>query len=213
MDYAQRQRSPGKHLIGLALVAIFHAVLIYALVNGLARKIVEVIKKPIETKIVEEHKPPPPPDTPPPPPPKMEVPPPPFIPPPEVQIAVAAPVTNTISQVTSKKPAPAPIVKTPPAPAVAPSPAKLNRDTCASERPPYPAASRRNEETGVVTLRISYDASGNVTGVDLAKSSGHSRLDESAKSWVPTCKLYPGTVNGHAVAGSVMLPFSFTLEN
>jgi protein TonB len=212
MDYAQQQRNPTKHLVGFTLVVFLHAVLIYALVNGLARKIVEVVKKPIETKIVEEHKPPPPPDAPPPPPPKMDIPPPPFIPAPEVQIAVAAPAA-TITQVTSKAPAPAPVVRTPPKPVVAPVPAKLNRDSCASERPPYPAASRRNEETGVVQLRVNYDAAGNVTGVEIAKSSGHNRLDESAKNWVPSCKLVPGTVEGRPVAGAVMLPFSFSLEN
>jgi protein TonB len=214
MDYAQQQRNPAKHLLGLTLVFILHAVLIYALVNGLARKIVEVIKKPIETKIVEEHKPPPPPEAPPPPPPKMDIPPPPFIPPPEVQIAIAAPA-NTISQVTNKAPAPAPVVvaKPAPKPVVAPTPAKLDKATCASERPPYPAASRRNEETGIVQLRVTYDATGKVTAVEVAKSSGHNRLDEAAKGWVPSCKLVPGTVDGQAVAGNVMLPFSFSLEN
>ena len=66
-------------------------VLGYALVNGLGHKIVEVIKAPIETKIIDEVKPPPPP--PPenlPPPPKMALPPPSFVPPPEVQIACKA---------------------------------------------------------------------------------------------------------------------------
>src|SRR5208337_3652749 len=100
MDYAQQQRNPAKHLIGFSLVVLLHVVVVYALVNGLARKIVDVIKKPIETKIVEEHRPPPPPEAPPPPPPKISVPPPPFIPPPEIQIAIAPPVQTTISQVT-----------------------------------------------------------------------------------------------------------------
>src|SRR5256885_4487152 len=60
---------------------IFHVLLIYALVHGLARKIVEVVRAPLETKIIEEVKRPPqeqPP--PPPPPPKLATPPPPFIP-------------------------------------------------------------------------------------------------------------------------------------
>ena len=76
MDYASQQRSPGKHPIGLGVVVVGHVILGYALVNGLGHKIVEVIKAPIETKIIEEVKPPPPP--PPenlPPPPKMALPP------------------------------------------------------------------------------------------------------------------------------------------
>ncbi|MFZ6747332.1 energy transducer TonB, partial [Undibacterium sp. JH2W] len=73
--------------MGLGLVILFHILVVWALVSGLARKAMEVVIKPLETKIVEEVKPPPPPpDTPPPPPPKLLAPPPPFIPPPEVQV-------------------------------------------------------------------------------------------------------------------------------
>ncbi len=57
------------------------------MVNGLARRVIEVLKPPIETKIIEEVKKPPP-ETPPPPPPKLQAPPPPFIPPPEINIQV-----------------------------------------------------------------------------------------------------------------------------
>ena len=85
MDYSQRD--PGKNISGIAMVVILHLAIGYALVTGLARKVVEVIKAPIETKIIEEVKPPPP-DVPPPPPPKMAAPPPPFIPPPEINIQV-----------------------------------------------------------------------------------------------------------------------------
>jgi periplasmic protein TonB len=59
--------------------------------QGLAQRLVEVIKAPIETKIIEEVKPPPPP--PPenlPPPPKFAPPPPSFVPPPEVNVQPAA---------------------------------------------------------------------------------------------------------------------------
>ena len=72
MDYASQQRNPAKHSIGFGIVILLHVVVGWALLNGLARKVVEVIKAPIETKIIEEVKPPPPP--PPenlPPPPKM----------------------------------------------------------------------------------------------------------------------------------------------
>ena len=39
MDYAQQQRNPTKHLVGLGVVVVFHIVLIWALVNGLAREL------------------------------------------------------------------------------------------------------------------------------------------------------------------------------
>ena len=102
MDYSQRD--PGKNISGIAMVVILHLAIGYALVTGLARKVVEVIKAPIETKIIEEVKTPPP-DVPPPPPPKMAAPPPPFIPPPEINIQVPK-VTPppTITTVTTTKP-------------------------------------------------------------------------------------------------------------
>jgi protein TonB len=216
MDYAQQQRNPARHLVGLTIVVLLHALLGWAIVNGLARKVVDVIKQPFETKIVEEHKPPPPPEAPPPPPPKVAVPPPPFIPPPEIQIAVAPPVANTISQVTNKAP-PAPvapvIAKPAPKPSSGPTRARIKAGSCASDKPPYPAASRRNEEAGSAVLRIAFDASGTPTKVDFVKSFGHNRLDESARNWVMTCKLVPPTIDGQAVAGSADLPLEFRLQD
>ena len=89
MSYAV-QKDSSRRLAGLVVVVALHAALIYALVHGLARQIVEVIRQPLETKIIEEVKAPPP-----------------YIPPPEVQ--VTAPVSApTITAVTSEP------VRTPP---------------------------------------------------------------------------------------------------
>ena len=54
MDFARQQRNPARHLLGISFVAVFHVVPVYALVNGLGHKLVEVIKKPYETKLIEE---------------------------------------------------------------------------------------------------------------------------------------------------------------
>jgi periplasmic protein TonB len=109
VDYAQRERSLANHLPSITMVVVLHLLLGYALVTGLARKVIEVIKAPIETKIIEEIKKPPP-DTPPPPPPKLAPPPPPFIPPPEINIQIPT-VTQapTITTVTTTPPPPAPV--------------------------------------------------------------------------------------------------------
>ena len=77
MDYASRQRSPRKHLIGLGLVVALHVLLLWAINSGLARKFVKVIKGPVEAELLEEKKPDLPPPPPPPPPPKNLPPPPP----------------------------------------------------------------------------------------------------------------------------------------
>lgn len=211
MDYAQQQRNPLKHLVGFSLVLILHVVVIYALINGLARKIVDVIKPPFETKIVEEHKPPPPPEAPPPPPPKINIPPPPFIPPPEVQIAIAQ-TAPTISQVTTKTPPPQPVVIAP-RPRVAPTPARLDRDRCPTADPTYPMASRRNQETGTLILRVLVDARGSPSQVEIKRSSGHARLDEAAKSWIMTCPFRPGTSEGKPIATWAEQQYTFRLTD
>src|SRR5882672_9619433 len=105
MNYAVEKDS-SRRLAGLAVVVAFHAALIYALVHGLARQIVEVIRAPLETKIIEEIKAPPPDKPPPPPPPKLTTPPPPYIPPPEVQVQVPVVMAPTITSVTDVKPPP-----------------------------------------------------------------------------------------------------------
>lgn len=49
-----------------------------------------------------------------------------------------------------------------------------------SEEPPYPAAARRLGEQGVVVVRVRVGADGHAEQVELAGSSGSSRLDEAA---------------------------------
>ena len=123
MNFSQQQADPRRHLAGIGFVILFHAFIVWALVSGLAKKVVDVVRAPIETKVIEEiKKPPPPPEVVVPPPPKLEAPPPPFIPPPEVQVA-APPPEPTITA-TTPTPPPAPVPFTPVAPpAAAPAPA------------------------------------------------------------------------------------------
>jgi periplasmic protein TonB len=212
MDYAQQQRDPTKHLVGLAIVAALHVLIIYALVTGLARKVVDVIKKPIETKIVEEAKPPPPPETPPPPPPKLNTPPPPFIPPPEVQIAIAPPPAATITSVTSTPPPPVAAIApaAPPHVAVKTAPVIDAARNCA--KPEYPPASARAEETGTVTVRFVIDTDGKAIQSQVVKSSGHKRLDEAARQALSLCHFTPGTVDGKPERSTVDIQYVWKLE-
>ena len=132
MNFAQQQADPRRRIVGFGAVLLFHALLVYALVSGLAKKVVDVVRAPIETKVIEEiKKPPPPPEVVVPPPPKLEAPPPPFIPPPEIQVATPPPAP-TITAVTPTPPpapvaiapAPPPVVATP-APPAPPAPATV----------------------------------------------------------------------------------------
>jgi periplasmic protein TonB len=127
MNYSQRQADPRRHLVGISVVILLHILVVYALVTGLARKVVDVVRAPIETKVIEEiKKPPPPPEVVVPPPPKLEAPPPPFIPPPEIQIANPPPAPTITATTPTPPPAPVTIAPAPPpveAPPAPPAPA------------------------------------------------------------------------------------------
>jgi protein TonB len=183
MSYAV-QKEPKSRLAGLAVVVAFHLALIYALVHGLARQIVEVIRQPLETKIIEEIKAPPPDKPPPPPPPKLTTPPPPYIPPPEVQVQVPVVMAPTITAVTDVKPPPEPVRTAP----------VVDASTC--DKPAYPPASLRSNETGTVRLRFLIDVDGKVMDSKIERTSGSRRLDEAARAGLSLCKFRPATLNG-----------------
>ena len=171
MDYAQYQRNPGRHLPSIAFVIALHIVVGYALISGLARKVVEVIKQPIETKIIEEIKKPPP-DAPPPPPPKLATPPPPFIPPPEINIVVPVQIQPTITQVTPTPPPPqAPVA--PPAPPAPPAQPAIRKEYKASYRvePTYPRQAIQQGITGKVIAWVKVAPNGSVTEVSIREST------------------------------------------
>lgn len=189
MNYARQQKDPKKQSIGFLVVVLLHVGLGYLFVTGLGHSAIEVLKQPLETKLIEEVKPPDAP--PPPPPPKLAPPPPPFIPPPEVNIAPeAAPVTNTITTTTTKPPAEAPAA---PKPAARVAPV-VKASSC--REPEYPSSSARLGESGRVVLALLVGVDGKVSDSKIETSSGFPRLDEAARSALSLCKFTPGTVDG-----------------
>lgn len=126
MNFAQESKAGSRTTAFIAVVGV-HVLMIWAIVSGLATKIVEKVAGPIETKVIEEIKPPPPPpEKIVPPPPDLKAPPPPFVPIPEIQVQAPPPPTAIQTQsttpppVTEFKPAPPPVQA---APAPAPRPA------------------------------------------------------------------------------------------
>ena len=151
MNFSQRQADPRRHLVGITLVILFHVAVVYALVTGLATKVVDVVRAPVETRIVEEIKRPPPPPPPPPPPeivrpppskPKLQAPPLPFIPPPVVRIATPpVPQPTIIATTPTPPPAPVNITPTPPVPVAPPAPV-MATEPPAPPAPPTPPVPR-----------------------------------------------------------------------
>lgn len=226
MNYAEQQRNPSKHMVGLGIVIVMHIILGWALLNGLARKVVEVVKGPIETKIIEEVKPPPPP--PPenlPPPPKLPPPPPAYMPPPEIQIQNPPPAPAITVQTVPPPPAPPVAIAPPPTPDPVPAPAvaaparvapQVNFNTDC-EKPAYPPAAARAEAVGVVRIKVTVGTDGRATATEIAKSSGPSRehklLDRAAEGAIKnTCKFKPGTVDGKPETLTTFVEYDWKLN-
>jgi len=180
MDYARQQRDPAKHAIGIAFVVAVHLLVIYALVTGLGRTVIEVIKKPLTATIIEEIKAPPPP---PPPPkkivemPKVQTPVETYVPPPDIPVPTTstAPVISAVTATAPTEPhviAPPPVVQAPPAPPAPPKPAiRRGIARVSGDDPVYPrAAIKAGVERGTVLARVMIDEKGNVYEVVIVKA-------------------------------------------
>jgi protein TonB len=149
--------------------------------------VVDVVRAPIETKVIEEiKKPPPPPEIVLPPPPKLEAPPPPYIPPPEVQIATPPPPQPTISVAPSPTPPP-PTVMTPTPPVAAPAPpapkpTAMNIGVaCPTQvKPDTPVKAAREGISGVVRAQATIKG-GKVVSVEILSSPARGVYDAAVR--------------------------------
>ena len=170
MRHSYESRDPSRRVKGLIIVVAIHVFIGYALVSGLARKGLNLIKKPLEAVVIQEVIIPPPP---PPPPKKVEVvkempqvqaPPPPYVPPAEVtpQVSTAPSIVSVAT------PPPAPAVIAPPPP---PAPTGPRRTTiglaCPTQVPPeMPRKALQDGTTGTVKAQI-HIKGGVIQGVDI----------------------------------------------
>lgn len=126
---------------------------------------------------------------------------PPLVPPASMVPATAAPPALVAS--TPVPPLPASAPKFLPAAAV---------EYLVPPAPEYPRAAKRNAEAGRVIVRVFIDTAGLPAQVEVATSSGHLRLDESALQAVRRARFRPYTENGLPTAGWAMVPIDFELE-
>ncbi|MGM0644525.1 MAG: energy transducer TonB, partial [Thermodesulfobacteriota bacterium] len=78
--------------------------------------------------------------------------------------------------------------------------------------PRYPASARRRGFEGTVKLLVQVSEKGDVTELEVARSSGHQSLDRRAVETVKNWKFEPGRINGEASAMDVKIPVTFRLE-
>jgi len=205
MSYAVRSRLTGSSFAVWTVVALLHVLLGWALVHGLARRVIEVIRMPIETRIIAEVRTPPSPmETLPLP--KLAAPPV-FIPPPEVRVAKSQATAGAITA-TPDMPAAA---------AVAPLavPARIDVGTC--DKPEYPPAALRAEAKGISRIRFVVDANGVLTRADVERPAGPSRehrlLDLAAIGALSKCRFKPGVdEQGRAAGGVTVVEYVWKID-
>ena len=214
MDYARQQRDPTKHAIGIGFVVLVHLLVIYALVTGLGRSVIEVIKKPLTATIIEEIKAPPPP---PPPPkkivemPKVQAPVETFVPPPDIPVptTTTAPVISAVTSTAPTEPhviAPPPVVAViappaPPKPAIRRGIARVSGDD-----PVYPrAAIRAGIERGSVLARVMIDEKGNVYDVIIVKAEPARHFTQAV---IDALKEWKFHAEGEKYVGEVEINFA-----
>jgi protein TonB len=190
--------APRRSMTGFGIVVVLHLILFWALANGLAQRLVEVVKQPIQTRLIEEAKPPPPPPPdklPPPPltppplmtqvpvPPVVQPPPPPVITPPPPPIAPPPNITPPpdVARAAISAPAPPP----PPANAARPSPealygAELRNYVNGIKRYPTSREARQLRPEGTVRVWLEIDRAGQLLDSGVETSSGVLLLDQEA---------------------------------
>ncbi len=220
MDFRRQQRDPARHMVGITFVVLLHALIIYALMTGLGRKMVEVIKKPLDAKIIEEIKAPPPP----PPPPKIvqqarpQAEAQPYVPPPDIPVQSAPSDAPTITAVTVEPPKetyviappPPPAVVAPPAPPAPPKPAvRRIVSRVSGDNPTYPReAIKAGVAKGRVVARIHIDEKGNVIDIQFTVSEPPRVFERAVRSVLQDWKL---NAEGEKYYGEV--EFNFTLKD
>ncbi|MGQ7933684.1 energy transducer TonB [Paraburkholderia sp. D1E] len=209
-EFGKKPQNPVRRFGGIAVVIVLHIVLVYALLNGLATKVVQVIQHPIETRIIEPVKPPPPPPLPVVqlPPPKFAPPPPPFVPPPEVNVPTPQQptITHQAAPVVAQ-PAPPPAPPTPSRPVSAQVDVACPNSDQVRSSVVYPKQAQENNVTGDVLIEFVVDPQGHITDEHVAKSSEDSSLDRAAFNAV---KKFSCVSQGQPVR--VQVPFSFNLN-
>jgi protein TonB len=179
---------------------------------------VSLIEQPAETPEPE-----PKPEPPPPKPQVKPLPPPPVLvakrtvptPQPVIEAPEPEPLPESLPEVLPP-PAPTPVVVEAPKPASPPPPPTppLAADYLNNPKPAYPALSRRLNEEGVVRLNILVNADGSVARLEIVRSSGYPRLDESAMKTVQSSwKFEPARQAGKPVSAWVVVPIKFTLRS
>jgi protein TonB len=176
MNFAQQPAHSGRNMAGISFVVLLHVVVIYALTHGMGRAIVEAIKPPLVTMVIEEH----------------VVKPPEVIPPQPHETVVQSTIVTPEIVIDERPQESVTVNRTNVVPDAVPS-----RVTTANEgsrpraevrdpvplfkvAPAYPRKALRDNLEGWVEARLTIAPDGTVKEVSIAKSTPRGVFDESA---------------------------------
>jgi protein TonB len=215
---AQRQPLSRNAVIALAVVGL-HVGFIWALQSGLLMRAAEIV---VPAEVLAQFIDPPAP--------KVEpVPPTPPTPTVQKKAVAKAPVQPAPQPLAITDPTPSPNaptgVVTPPlppapvavAPVAPPAPAAVqlpssDADYLQNPKPAYPPISKRLGEQGKVTLRVLIGVDGRAKKVEIRRSSGFDRLDQSATNAAMSWRYVPGKRGGVPEEMWSDVPINFVLE-
>ena len=80
------------------------------------------------------------------------------------------------------------------------------------KKPLWPDGAIAAGRTGSVTMGFQIDTQGKVMASRIAKSSGHSDLDQAARTGIALCSFKPGIKDGKAVASWMKMQYVWVLE-
>jgi len=175
----------GSHAVGVGVVVAVHLVVGYALISGLAQRVVDAVRQPVDVHLIEEIKPPPPP----PPKPVVKIaakvapPPPVYVPPPVVQVATPAPpVVAVVTQQPQAdvKPVPTPAVA-PPAPPLKAEPVSIALVCPTMVKPELPRRAEQEGLGGSVRAQATIRG-GKVVQVEILSSKPRGLFDASVRA-------------------------------
>jgi protein TonB len=84
--------------------------------------------------------------------------------------------------------------------------------SCSSTLNNYPSEAKEQGLEGTVKVKVQVSADGSVTAASIAKSSGHSILDESVLANVYDCHFEAAEKDGVPIASKVVIPVRFKLD-
>ncbi|WP_432378273.1 energy transducer TonB [Duganella sp. P38] len=82
--------------------------------------------------------------------------------------------------------------------------------TC--NKPEWPVASLRNEETGIVTLRFTIAPNGQLIKNEVSRSTGFPLLDKASLVGLASCRFRPASINGKPVQSVAYMQYVWRLD-